>query len=83
MLLQRYTKSGHQVSTGKHTIGVCTFPYRPYKFLLSNPTGKMLALVRYVTSWDPNAELVHGECLCIEYSTALKHSIIRQIYLLQ
>jgi len=65
MLLQRYPKSGHQVSTGKHTISVCTFPYRPYKFLLSNPTGKMLALVWYVISWDTNAELIHGECLSV------------------
>ena len=79
MLLQRYTKSGRQVSNGKHTICVCNFPYRPYKFLLSNPTGKMLALVRYVTSLDPDVGLVHGECQCIKHSTALKHSTIQHI----
>jgi len=25
----------------------------------------MMALVWYVTSWDPNIELVHGECLSL------------------
>ena len=65
MLLHRYPKSGRQLSSGKHTISVCTFPYQPYKFLLSNPTGKMVALIWYVMSWYPNVELVHGECLSV------------------
>ena len=65
MLLHGYPNSGRQVSTGKHTISVCTFPYQIFKFLLLNLTGKMLAYVRYVMSWYPNVELVHGECLSV------------------
>ena len=29
------------------------------------PLAQMMALVWYVTSWDPNIELVHGECLSL------------------
>ena len=34
-------------------------------FILKPPLARMMALVWYVTSWDPNVELIHGECLSV------------------
>lgn len=34
-------------------------------FYFQTPLARMMALVCYVTSWDPKVELIHGECLSV------------------